>query len=296
MKKYIKCIGIIIFIYICAITDWAQIMVILKKLNVTIFLSALFFTFLIVGIKAYRFKTIVNEPLFTLYEANTLFFIGIFWGVITPGKVGELFKVTYLGKYGLNKINSFIAVIVDRMYDVFTLGIISIWGLIYFSNPLNAQYSVYILLGAFIACYIFMFSKIGEKIIEKILKKISADLSEKETRKFFEILKNNFIKSVVLSFVCWILFYLQLYVIAVSLNLDLAYIQICAVMSILSVVMLIPITAFGVGTRDVSLIAMFSLIGLSKEKAVTFSIMHLLLYFLNAFLGLFFYLSKRGEQ
>ena len=56
----------------------------------------------------------------------------------------------------------------------------------------------------------------------------------------------------------------------------------------------LPVFVMGIGTRDAALVFFFSLVGLSAEAAVSFSLMMLLVYAITGLVGLVAWSREHG--
>ena len=71
----------------------------------------------------------------------------------------------------------------------------------------------------------------------------------------------------------YFLFFLNRYFLLMSLQIPLSFIEMTACVSLSTLFTFLPISVSGIGTRDVSLIYLFSFYGLKMEQAVAFSTM-----------------------
>jgi uncharacterized membrane protein YbhN (UPF0104 family) len=74
-----------------------------------------------------------------------------------------------------------------------------------------------------------------------------------------------------------------------GLNLELSFFQVVLIMTITSLITLIPISFLGIGTRDVGLLAVFNFFGHTPEQAVALSMALLLLRIAIVFMGSIFW-------
>ena len=68
-----------------------------------------------------------------------------------------------------------------------------------------------------------------------------------------------------------------IYYLSNGLNLELSFFQVVLIMTITSLITLIPISFFGIGTRDAGLLVVFKWFGYAPEQAVALSMALLLL-------------------
>ena len=87
------------------------------------------------------------------------------------------------------------------------------------------------------------------------------------------------------------IYFLCVYFLNRGVGIDLSFSQVVLVMTITSLITLIPISFFGVGTRDVGLLAVFPWFGRTPEEAVALSLALLLLRVAIVFMGSIFWFA-----
>jgi uncharacterized membrane protein YbhN (UPF0104 family) len=76
------------------------------------------------------------------WDAFLYYLSSVSLGAITPGRIGEFFKVLYLKKAGVSTLNEgFSIVLVDHAYDVFLLVVLSAVGMLWLA-PRRKDYGV----------------------------------------------------------------------------------------------------------------------------------------------------------
>jgi hypothetical protein len=102
----------------------------------------------------------------------------------------------------------------------------------------------------------------------------------------FSLDRRRFFLSIFIGIIAWIppFFYGDL--LARSLGIDLGLFFFILVIPVISLLDLLPISISGIGTRDLALIFLFGLQGISAEQAIAFSLLYLFMsYWLIALLG-----------
>jgi uncharacterized protein (TIRG00374 family) len=74
------------------------------------------------------------------------------------------------------------------------------------------------------------------------------------------------------SFFSWVVFYTELYFIAQLFNIYIPYITFIFMLAIVSSIAIIPVSIYGLGTRDATLVALFSLYNIPPENSISFSL------------------------
>ena len=100
-----------VFIYIVSKINFLKLSINLYDANL-IFASIFFFLFHY--LRACKVKNLINIK---NKIALKIYFIGFFWGFITPGRVGDFLKIFYLKKK--NKFLTFKIFFYDKIVDVF---------------------------------------------------------------------------------------------------------------------------------------------------------------------------------
>tara|TARA_Y100001970_G_scaffold266245_1_gene354671 strand:- start:12691 stop:13410 length:720 start_codon:yes stop_codon:yes gene_type:complete len=215
----------------------------------------------------------------------------LYIGYITPGRLGEFVKVIYLkSNRGISLSKGFSSVLIDRIFDLYLLIILGIIGLWQFDILGELTGIYFLLLIVTVGPPFLLFNKrISKKIINilfvfTIMKKIK-DKVEESFQNFYDSLKEliniKLLLSVFFTFIGYSLFFLQCFIIAKALSLPIDLITITLFMSISNLISFIPISISGLGTRDATLILLFSIIGLKPELAVSYSFFIFIIFFVS---------------
>jgi hypothetical protein len=259
--------------------DFFYLTAALMQIPVVVFLKGLKWNWII---KAHGLK-------YPLKDSCIVSLIGIYLGAITPGRIGDSIRLFYLKKETKTFSGSLSTVIVDRLFDVFSLFILSLVGgvflIFWFTRDVNIPVITVGIMFSFFSIFIVFFSK--ERHVKRILKPIYVRfIPEKHKQKmkhnfydFYEnidrlkIQKTKLFQVALLGILFWLVAIFQGYLLALSLGINVSYIFLLAVLPIVNLIMLIPITISGFGTREISLIFFFSLLNIPAEEAVAFSLL-----------------------
>ena len=88
-------------------------------MRVGVFIAALLFIPLMIAVKAMRWRLLLQAQgvEYPLGKCIEVYSIGIFWGIVTPGRLGDFVKVLYLKRHGLNVLHGLFSVVGDRLFD-----------------------------------------------------------------------------------------------------------------------------------------------------------------------------------
>ncbi|MEW6295745.1 MAG: lysylphosphatidylglycerol synthase transmembrane domain-containing protein [Candidatus Diapherotrites archaeon] len=302
-KRFFVIIGLLLFIYILLKLDISKSFSYIYKINLLFFSFYLFLTFFVLFIKGLKWRVLIlpfgkNKSVFYCVK---YFLVGFFWGIITPGRIGEFVRTFYLDKELNNLGKSFSTVFIDRLFDIVVLLLLGLVAILSFSFSFNlvlisTPILFAIVLAAFV-CIIFFFKK---KFMKKILRPFFyffvPQTHKKKIRVNFDsfyhglsILKKKpkySIFALILTLLIWLFSIIADYFLILSLNIQASLFFVALIIPIIRLVDIIPISISGIGTRDAALIFLFSFIGLAKEQAIAFSLVYLFVgYFLIALAG-----------
>jgi glycosyltransferase 2 family protein len=298
-KHYLKIIGFLILAYIFYKIDFSGVVEILTGARIVYIIAAISLALPTILIKSWRWKYLLKMQgvNYSLKNAFTSYLSSGFLGTITPGKVGEFSKVFFLREdEGVNIGKAFSSVLTDRFIDLIVLLTFSFVGVFYFSLALDKIVLASFFLILFSLAIAIVFT--SKRLRNKLFHLINSWLPFKKYVKQPEIHFNNFFDAlndfksikilipITVSFAANLIFYFSVYLIALSLRIQISYFNVMLCISIVSVISLIPVSISGIGTRDVTLVVLFPIIGLSKESAIGFSLVFLLvLHVCNAIFG-----------
>ena len=303
--KRILCrsIGMILFVVILSRVDFEALLENLEGLNYNLVLFSVGVFFLLIFIKTCRwFYICLRQGVRNLsfYQMYIVYCESYFAGSVTPGRLGEVIKYKYIYSKGFSVLKSLYSVLVDRVCDIAVLVLVAYGGMFYFTSQMTREIVILtitivstLLLAGMIIYKRQWVWKVVLKGIEtlggKKIENVKADLlpTIKKTRVF------DVIFLICISLLGWMVYYWQVSLFAKGLNIEISYLQVSLCVSISSLFGMVPITIAGVGTRDATLIFLFSLLGLPKEEAIALSLMILLIYLVNAILSAPFWLLNK---
>ena len=249
-------------------------------------------------IRNYAWQLILKKQKINISFKNSLkiFLIGYFYASITPGYLGQLMRIPYLKEKtneptGKLFVNTFVETAIHTlsMYIMMVLGAF----LISEQYPEATQYGL-IFLTVILFIYAFFIKKErGEKFFNIVINFFIPKKLKKYCKKFVDTFYRDFpsIKDLILPFLVsaatWIIMYTQIYIIALSLNVNIPYFVFLLIYPIANIIAFIPITSAGLGTREATVMILFSFFNVSPEKAIVISLAgHLITDVLTGFYGL----------
>ncbi|MFC1454939.1 lysylphosphatidylglycerol synthase transmembrane domain-containing protein [Candidatus Undinarchaeota archaeon] len=287
IKKFFRSVlplaGILLLIYLLNQIGLEKIFTV-KITNISYIILALLVIPLALILQTFKWKLILklqktDIDFISLFKINL---IGLFYGTITPGKVGSFIKISYLkDKTKLDAATSSSSVILDRLFDLSSISILAFVGSLLLVNQISNLLFVILLITFFFIAFFYVIS--NQKLTERFLRLLYVRLIP---QKYKPIAKRSFysfysnmpkISHLLLPFSLSILLYLLLYTggcfIFYSAGISIPYIYLVTIIPIATLVGLIPITISGFGTREATLIALLSIFNVLPEQALVLSIL-----------------------
>ena len=312
IKRYLPFIGIILFVYLLIKLNVIEILkqiVTANKLYLIVALSLVLFYLLFQTLKWHVLAKKQKIPILFL-ESLKINLMSDFYGLITPGQLGTVIRVEYLKKYS-NVGKGISNFVIDKVFSlislffiVLLLGFIVLREKLDWLNGLTFVYGIIIFL-FFIGLFLFFYNTKRSKFLLKIIyrKFIPQRMKEKakETfHSFYEDLpkKQFLIEVFFLHIIAWIINSAIVYLVALSLGINIKFIYFIAIYFIAVLVAQIPITINGLGTREATLILLFGLFGiLDKVKIFSMSLISIFLMgVFPALIAIFFILKERKSK
>lgn len=289
-KRLFILIGIVLFLLLIYRTGVEKIIAALRTIN-PVFLFLLPPVLVIDALlKGSKWRLIINSFAieYPLLESTKVFLIGVFAGLITPGRAGDLVRANYLKKTHNSYSDCLSTVLVDRFIDIGVLAVLGSISLVLFSTfftPLGVIYvMIAVLLGGYVVFLVIFFN---EQFMRKILTRLNSQRLITIYDKLLTLNKKKLLQATILGFVAWVISTLEARIIAYSMNLPVSYAFLFMCIPIITFAEILPITISGFGTRELAFVTLFGLLKIPSELAIAFSLMYVVLaYWLSALIGL----------
>ncbi len=249
-------------------------------------LLALPFLFIAVSIIgcSYRWSRVSGKDV-RFSHTFTALIIGLFVNNVLPARIGELARGYVLArKTGLSFTYALSTVLADRFFDL--VGLLAITFLFFprHSLPPAVSRAIYLLVGLLVVCMLVMVilsrkkfaGKISE-IFHGIKKPFFAGIAEKilEIQQNLERINSpiNLIGLIALSMANWLSMSVALYFSAVSLGVDVSFMYVPFVCSLLNMGLTIPSSPGYIGVYQFLLVYLLSVFNVPKSEAFTVSIL-----------------------
>jgi len=303
-KKYSFLIGIILFIIILQNLDIKEIIKNIKDINILYLLAVIALLVPTLIIKSFCWNYILRKQKikYSLKDTFIMYCSGLYFGIITPGRIGEITRALYLKKDGHSMGKSLMSIVLDRISDFAFLFLFILLGGLFFVTTFQKEILIFVIGIIIIIVFFLFFLKIG--LIKWFLNKLFQILTPKKYQKSWKINFQDFIndlkifsfKNYLIIFLItafsWSFYYFQAYLFAKGMNINIPFLYLTISVTIAGFITLIPISISGIGSRDAALILLFAPYAVPKEQIIIFSALILLIALFTAFIGLICWLIK----
>lgn len=266
-------------------------------------------SFAVTWLMAYRWQMILaaKGPRLKTRRLFGYYLIGVFFTSFVPGGgiSGDVARLIYVDREVRDKALVLSTLVYERLVGVFTLLLIGLVATLMTRSYGQTDPRVYIseavLAITLIAIVILMTSYVSSRLARLIraagLRMKFVRLAEAAARTLEAIneLKRDgtlLLRTALMSILIRIVWSLGCFVVAWAMGLPIGVFTVFAFISLVDLVRLMPISVGGLGVREWSVVVLFSSVGITREQALTFSILAFAPIYLNAVVGGIVYVAR----
>ena len=266
-------------------------------------------SFAVTWLMAYRWRAILGARglHFKTGRLFVYYLIGIFFTSFVPGGgvSGDVARLIYVDREVRDKALVLSTLVYERLVGVFTLLLIGLAATLMTRAGGQTEPIIYaseaILALAFIAIATLMSGYVSSRLARLIRatgRRIRiarvAEAAARTLESISELRRDGalLLRTSMLSVLIRIVWSLGCYVVAWAMGLPIGLLTLFAFISLVDIVRLLPISVGGLGVREWSVIVLFATLGITREQALTFSILAFAPIYLNAIVGGLLYISK----
>lgn len=202
-------------------------------------------------------------------------------GMLTPGRVGDVLRVQYLRRdRDVSYAEGLASVVMDRLCDLYVLVVFAAVGFVRFSSVLVGElaYIAWAIVAATVlGPLILLVPGVAEKLLSRAYQKLSRQADAGGFDRFLEALRANVGRALALTLpltiAAFLVNYAQAWLAARALHLDLSFFDLMCLLSIASLLGLLPISISGVGVRELFFALAFPVLGLTAAAGVSFGLL-----------------------
>lgn len=282
LKRHgLRFIGVILLIIVITQVDMERVFSSLKGISLYYICLGLLSSILSLVFRAARWGYLLNSqginsaPMETLWVASE----STFWGLITPGKLGELKRVFYLTRFkGVALIEGSTLWVFDLAFDV--VGVVLVFLVLLFVDPFSFVGGGVGRPVIGLLIILFIVGLLSMKVIFPILVHVASfvpklgNILKPLSKLSSSLIRNRILTLTIFSGATFLGYCGMIYALSRGLPFDLSVTQVVTATALTIIVNVIPIAYMGFGSREVTLIALFASYGMSPEDAVSFSFVY----------------------
>jgi len=310
MKKWLpRAIGPVIFVIVLIHIDFGATIAALRKASVVPLILGymMFIPSLCFRTARWRVLMAPQQIYLGFWEAFNVYALSIFFGIATPGRLGELIKALYLRQKGNSLGASFFSVFMDRLYDIVFLLIFGCGALLSLMASMSAALTTvaWILLCAVAGVILlwFMTRGRGKEAVVWLLRAVLPAPLKGPIMSGYQAFSDGFREmkyrtlggAFFLTTLAWGANYWAVYLFGCALGFDITFLSMACIAAVCALVTLVPISVMGVGTRDAALILMLGKYGVLEAQAVAFSTLILSMLLFNGLICSFSLLTQAAK-
>ena len=288
---------ILLFYFLLQEINYEIIKLILKNLN--LYSVALCFTMIIVQllIQSYRWHLILKWKKFSLsfLKCFSILWSGHFFNQVLPTSIGgDMIRCYLLNKNNIKFLDSLNSILIDRIIGVIGLILIMIFSIPFLITEVGYNTKFF---NIFVLSFLLIILLIGLFFLDKFFKKKKFKFFEYISKLSVDLRKLTIsntvgIKLMLLSLMIHLFSGLAFANLAFSLQIEINWLPFFAIICMTNLLVILPISISGWGIRETILIVGLGLLGISKEQAITLSILYGLLLILSSLPGLLTWFSN----
>jgi len=285
LKKALRIIGIVLFIYVLSKVNWPEFLEILREINIFYFFLSTLLIIPVIFIRTLKWRELTNSigvrvPRKTL---TLIFAKGLFLGIITPGKLGEFYRAKYLTeRANVSLGKALYTVVFDKIIDFLSMafiGILAILVLIYLFEVKMLLVAMILIFIIIFGIYLLIKREYSQKFLKLFFQIFIFDSLKKKAETFFNeffeetkrLTRVLITKLFCYELVAYIFVVFAYFFMALSLGINIPLWYLCLIVPLVTIITAVPISVFGIGTREISFIFLLSLININLNQAVIFS-------------------------
>jgi len=212
----------------------------------------------------------------SLGSAYRAYLPSLYLGLVTPGRVGDALRIQYLKRdHAVGYAESLAVSVVDRLCDVYVLLAFVALGVVHLASAVSAPLAhvAWIAVAVVAIAPAFLFVRgVAEPAAQWIYGRFSDAEHHAGLGVFFAALRRQvgmgLVAPVMVTVLAFLTNYVQAWLVAKALGIDLTFIDVAALLAISSLLSLLPISISGVGVRESFFALIFPALGLAGTLGI----------------------------
>lgn len=236
----------------------------------------------VIHAKLWRWRSLLRSAGVSLSvsRAYMAFLPSLYLGLATPGRVGDALRIQYLKRdHAVGYADGLAVSIIDRLCDVYVLLAFVALGIVHLARTASIPFAqtTWLAVAAVAIAPAFLFvRRVAEPAAQWLFGRFSKGQIHEGLSVFFDALRSqigwNLVGPALLTVLAFLTNYLQAWLVANALGIDLSFIDVSALVAISSLLSLLPISISGVGVRESFFALVFPAFGLAATLGIAFGL------------------------
>lgn len=256
------------------------------------------------ALRFWRWEVYLNILDVSIPRRDSLFlYFATYVMVITPGKIGEVFKAGILReRHGISLSRGIPVIVAERIYDLLGVVVLAVLGIFFWPGPLSGM-TTGLVAAAFIPVLIFLFRQprtrqilVGKVAGNKLLQKYRMGLEDSLESLDRLLTPGQTAYSLVVSTVAWLAECVGLYVAGQALGVPVGWGEAIFVYAAGTLVGSLSFLPGGLGGTEATIIFLLTRLGVDGAAAAAVALLvRLFTLWLAVVIGLLFFLAARKD-
>jgi len=294
LLKYLSVVGLALFLLILSSTDLSRLLELISGADLRFLLIGLLFVALEVAVRSLNWMVLceIYAKDYGYWSAFETYIIGIAFGAVTPGKVGDFIKIGDLSeKTGLSLTKAFAIGLLDRVINlVFLVAFASFASGIIWYHMLGSHDIFVAVATAIVALTLLSIVALNERLSRALLKPLQylliPERFRKNTKEVFQAfhgvsskfrLNSRMYAVLALTALGWSVIFMRPYFLGRAIGVDVPLLSFLIFIPVISLVEVLPLSIMGLGTRDATILLLFATVGVDRSRMVALSMLMLII-------------------
>jgi len=285
LRIAVRLVGpLLLLVVLLRMDNRAQLWAVFKRADVLVLIGAALLNALNIQLKVIRWQVLLATRGFRYSTAAAWRAVlpSMYISMLTPGRVGDVLRVQYIRRdIDVPYAEGLAIIVMDRLCDVYVLLGFVVAGVAHYASVMRGDlgWITWAAVATIAAVPLLLLVKGPvDRVLEAVYARVSknAQRGPEGARAFLEALRaqlgRRLLLTVPLTVGAFLVHYLQGWLAARALGLNLSFVDVMFMLAITSLLSLLPISMSGVGVRELFMALVFPTLGFTAQQGVAFGL------------------------
>jgi len=203
----------------------------------------------------------------------------LYLGMLTPGRIGDALRIQYVHReIDVPHSEGLATTVMDRFSDLYVVASVAALGMVHFASILRSDlaYATWVAVAIALLAPLLLMVKGPADLFGRLLRRLTDRWHASYGNLLFamrSLVKKCLTFAIPLTAAAFAINYVQGWLIARAIGVDLSYLDVAGLLSATSLLGLMPISIAGVGVRELFLALVFPALGFTSAQGVAFGLL-----------------------